>query len=241
MRVLSLVHEADAGSGVFAHEIERQGHEPEEWVPSHQSLPRSLDEYGAVIAFGGGMQADEDEEFPWLRTVLAVLADALERDVPTLGVCLGGQVLARVAGGEVGPAPRAEWGWSAVELTADAASDPLLAGAPPTLDVFQWHSYRFDLPPGAVALARSPVSLQAFRVGASAWGVQWHPEVTADTVLLWGERYPPRPGGVPVDIDLDALRRDVDAHIARTNVEGRALCARFLQIADPDHDHPGVS
>ena len=231
MRVLSLVYETDAGSGVLGDEVVAAGHELEEWVPSRVALPRPLSEYDAIIAFGGGMQADEDDRYPWLRNVLDVMGEALERRVPTLGVCLGAQVLARVAGGAIGPAPRAEWGWDRVELTDAAQDDPVFGGLGRSLEVFQWHSYAFDLPPGAVALARSPVCLQAFRAGTAAWGVQWHPEVTGETVLVWGEHYPPRPGGVPVDVDLDALRADVDARIAATNGEGRELCARFLRAA----------
>ncbi len=231
MRVLSLVHQADAGSGVFADEASATGHELEEWVPARAPLPRPLEHYDALVAFGGGMQADQEDEHPWLLVVLDVLRAALDTGVPTLGVCLGAQVLARVAGGEVGPAASAEWGWNSVELTPEAQHDPLLAGLPARLDVLQWHSYAFGLPPDAVALARSPVSLQAFRVGPAAWGVQWHPEVTGATVMLWGERYPPQPGGVAVDIDLDRLRADVAARMAATNTAGRRLFARFLAVA----------
>jgi GMP synthase (glutamine-hydrolysing) len=231
MRILSVVHEADADSGVFADEAAARGHELEEWVPSGGALARPLDEYDALIAFGGGIHADQEDLHPWLSRVLDLLRTALDSELPTLGICLGGQVLARIAGGRVGPAPRAEWGWRGVTLTAAARQDPLLRGLGPELEVFQWHSYQFELPPGAVALARSPVSLQAFRAGPVAWGVQWHPEVTAETVRLWGERYPPAPGGVPVRIDLDRLRTDVAERIARTNADGRALCGRFLSVA----------
>jgi GMP synthase-like glutamine amidotransferase len=231
MRVLALVHHTDAGSGVFGGEIARQGHEVDEWVPSAAELPRPLGDYGAVIAFGGGMHPDEEDGYPWLRTVLGVLGETLDRGTPTLGVCLGAQVLARAAGGVVGPAPRPEWGWDSVELTGEAQEDPLFAGLPRILDVLQWHSYTFGLPPGGVPLARSPVCLQAFRVGRAAWGVQWHPEVTAESVLLWGKRYPPAPGGVAVHVDLDALGGEVRGRIERSNAEGRELCGRFLRIA----------
>jgi GMP synthase-like glutamine amidotransferase len=177
------------------------------------------------------MQVDEEHRHPWLGEVFAVLGQALARGLPTLGVCLGAQALARVAGADVGPAPRAEWGWEHVELTADGASDALFAGLPPVVEVFQWHSYRFTLPPGAVALATSPVGLQAFRIGDAAWGVQWHPEITAETALLWAERYPPSPGGVPVDVDTAALRAQIARRMDGTNADGRALCARFLDAA----------
>jgi GMP synthase-like glutamine amidotransferase len=183
------------------------------------------------MAFGGGMQADEDERYPWLRSALDVLAEGLERDVPTIGVCLGGQMLARAAGGAVGPAKRVEWGFDEVQLTNAGRLDPLFAGLPRTLHVYQWHSYAFDLPPGAVALARSPVCLQAFRVGERAWGLQWHPEVTAETVLDWSRTAVPAPRGAPVEIDLVQLEAAVSARMAHINRDGRALCRRFLQLA----------
>lgn len=232
MRVLALVHHEVAGTGVFAEEVARRGHELEEWLPSARPIARPLSEYDAVMAFGGGMQADQEDRFPWLRVALHALEEALERRVPTLGVCLGAQVLARAAGAPVGPASRAEWGWNAVQLTDAGGTDPLFAGRPRSFDVFQWHSYAFELPLGAVALAHNSVCLQSFRIGESAWGVQWHPEVTAESVLRWGAEHPPAPGGVPVSVDLAALRAAVAARISATNDEGRGLCARFLQAAE---------
>lgn len=232
MRVLALIHHEVAGAGVFAEEIGRRGHQLDEWLPSEGPVPRPLEDYGAVMAFGGGMQADQDDRYPWLRVALELLGETLARGVPTLGVCLGGQMLARAAGAAVGPAAEAEWGWRSLELTHDGSQDPLFAGLPRAFDVFQWHSYAFELPPGAVALARNRVCLQSFRVGACAWGVQWHPEVTAETVLLWANRHPPAPDGVPVAIDLAALRAAVTERIASANDEGRALCGRFLAFAE---------
>ncbi len=237
MRVLALIHHEVAGSGVFADEVRRRGHRLDEWLPAAGPLPRPLTEYGAVMAFGGGMQADQEDRYPWLQTALDLLGETLARGLPTLGVCLGAQMLARAAGGAVGPSPEAEWGWRAVELTRDGTEDPLFAGLPRTFDVFQWHSYAFELAPGAVSLARNPVCLQSFRVGPCAWGVQWHPEVTGETVLLWANRHPPAPDGVPVTIDLPALRAAVTERISSANDEGRALCGRFLAFAE---QHPGA-
>lgn len=231
MNVLALIHHEVAGSGVFADEVRRRGHVFEEWQPSAEPLPRALSEYDAIIAFGGGMQVDEHDRFPWLRTALDVLREALEREVPTLGVCLGGQMLAAAADGAVGPSPQAEWGWRQVELTGPGAEDPLFAGRPRKFDVFQWHSYAFDLPPGAVALARNEVCLQSFRAGPAAWGLQWHPEVTSESIALWARRHVPSPNGEPVAIDLETFESEVAQRIAATNDDGRALCARFLELA----------
>jgi GMP synthase-like glutamine amidotransferase len=232
MRILGVIHHALAGAGVFAAESVARGHEFDQWQPTEGPLPRPLSQYGAVMAFGGGMQADEDELYPWLRTALGVLGEALEREVPTLGVCLGGQMLARAAGGAVGPAERSERGWGEVEFTDAGMRDPLFAGQPRTLDVFQWHSYAFELPPDAVALACSPVCLQAFRAGERAWGLQWHPEVTADSILVWGNNQVPAPGDARLEVDLAELKAAVSTRIAQTNQDGRELCARFLQIAE---------
>jgi GMP synthase (glutamine-hydrolysing) len=232
MRILAVVHHEVAGLGVFGDAIAARGHEVEEWLPAAGPRPRPLAGYDALLALGGGMNVDQEERYPWLREATETLAEAVSAELPTLGLCLGGQVLARVAGGRVGPAERAECGWSAVELTGAARSDPLFAGRPPRLEVFQWHAYGFALPPGAMPLARNEAGLQAFRIGAAAWGVQWHPEVTAESVLLWAERHQPSVDGAPVPVDLVGLTAQVRARIGRTNAEGRELCGRFLAFAE---------
>jgi GMP synthase-like glutamine amidotransferase len=232
MRVLALIYQEAAGPGVFTEVVAQRGHELEGWVPSAGALPRPISAYDAVIAFGGGMQADQEDTHPWLRGALDVLSECLRSGIPTLGVCLGGQMLARAAGGSVGQAPRAECGWGGIELTDEGLADVLFAGKPRRFEVYQWHSYEFGLPPSAVLLARSATSLQCFRVGPCAWGLQWHPEVTGDTILHWAEHHRPASDGVPVSIDTAALRASVAKRIEWTNADGRELCARFLGAAE---------
>ncbi len=232
MRVLAVINHDLCDAGVFGDEAIAGGHQFDEWQPSEAPLPRPLADYDAVISFGGGMQADEDERHPWIRTALDVLQQSVEREVPTLGVCLGGQLLARAAGGTVDPAPRAEAGFDEVELTDAGQQDPLFAGLPRTLPVYQWHSYSFGLPPDGVALASSPVCLQAFRVGRRAWGLQWHPEVTGETALMWAQLAIPAVDGVPVDLDLAQHAVAVAERMQQANQDGRELCRRFLQIAE---------
>ncbi|HSP72412.1 MAG TPA: hypothetical protein VLN26_08585, partial [Gaiellaceae bacterium] len=115
-----------------------------------------------------------------------------------------------------------EIGWFDVEVTEPG--DPLLGPLPRRFEAFQWHSYTYDLPPGAVEIARSPVCSQAFRLGDRAWGVQFHPEVTAAQIESWlADPGDPAP-------DPERLRRETAGRIEAWNELGRALCRRFLEV-----------
>ena len=222
MRVLSLIHEDEAPSGVFGEVVREQGHELVEWN-FRRGRPPATDEYDAYLVFGGAMHVDQEHQHPWLREEDDLLRELLERGAPVFGVCLGSQLVAKAAGARVGPADEPEIGWFDVELTAEAADDPVFGGLPPRFEAFQWHSYAFELPPGAVPLARNAACLQAFRAGEQAWGVQFHPEVTEDIVQSWlkfVDGKPERP-----ELDFAPLRQ--------WNQLGRRLCAAFLAAASP--------
>jgi GMP synthase (glutamine-hydrolysing) len=223
MRVLAVVHGDEVRSGVFAEPIAAGGHELEEWSIARSPAPsRPLEAYDAAIVFGGSMHADEEEKHPWLRDEELLLRRFLDARKPVLGVCLGGQLVAKAAGAWVGRASEPEIGWHDVELTPAAASDPVFARLPRRFVAFQWHYYAFALPESAVELARSPVCSQAFRLGELAWGVQFHPEVTLEMVEQW--LVEPE----EVDFDREALRRETHERIEEWNALGRELCAGFL-------------
>ena len=232
MKVLGICHHELAGTGVFPEVVTARGHEIEYWLPSEQGLPRSVSEYAAVLAFGGGMNPDDETLHPWLRDVVDALAKCLSASIPTLGVCLGGQLLARAAGAEVRPAPRPEVGWLPIELTDEAMHDPLFTGLPSRFDVFQWHAYEFTVPPAAVLLASSEVSAQCVRLGDCAWGLQWHPEVLAESIFRWATEHPITVAGRCDPLPLQELREQVSQRISGANAAGRDLCARFLQVAE---------
>ena len=147
-----------------------------------QSLP-AHDEVAGAVVMGRPMNVDEVERFPALLTEREWLSEAVAREMPMLGICLGAQLLARALGAEVRPGER-EVGFAPVEV-ADAAA--LLGGLAPCTDVLHWHGDCFDLPDGAEQLASSErTACQAFRTG-NAWGVLFHPEADFALVEAWME------------------------------------------------------
>ncbi len=147
-----------------------------------QALPAHEEVAGAVV-MGGPMNVDEVERFPALAAEREWLAEAVRRDLPVLGVCLGAQLLARALGAEVRAGEGSEIGFAPVEVSDP--EDPLLGGLAPGTEVLHWHGDVFDLPDGATPLASSArTEHQAFRVG-NAWGVLFHPEADFALVEAW--------------------------------------------------------
>jgi GMP synthase (glutamine-hydrolysing) len=177
------------------------------------------------------MHADHEDRHPWIREEKEQLRELIERRVPLFGVCLGAQLVAEAAGAPAHRASEPEIGWRQVELTPEGAGDPLLGPLGPIFEAFQWHSYEFPLPPDAVALARSPVCLQAFRLGDTAWGIQFHAEVTLADAEAWIDDFRSDEDAVRIGLDPDGLRRRTREAIADWNALGRALCERFLAEA----------
>ncbi len=232
MRALAIVHERDAGPGVFADAMRARDVELDAWYRAEQEAPPSdLGEYGAVLTFGGAMHVDHEDRHPWLSDEKAMLRDLIENGTPLLGVCLGAQLLAEAAGATPRPARQPEIGWYEVEVTEEGEEDPLLAALAPSFEAFQWHSYESPLPPDATPLARSPACLQAYRLGERAWGIQFHAEVTLQDAESWMDDYGSDEDAGRLAIDMEAFRERTRRMIGRWNELGRGLCERFLEAA----------
>jgi GMP synthase (glutamine-hydrolysing) len=238
MRVLAVVHHSNAAAGVFAEPALEGGHELVQWMP-HEQPPPAHDGFSAALVFGGSMNVDEEDEHPWLRDEKRFLGELLDRGTPLLGVCLGSQLVAEAAGGEVRQALRPEIGWHEIELTPEGAADPLLSVMPDRFESFQYHHYEWLTPPGGVTLARSANTLQAFRLGERpVWGLQFHPEVTAPDLGSWLDDWQSDAAAVATGLDPDAIRAESAGKIGAWNDAGRALSARFLEISRAESRTP---
>jgi GMP synthase-like glutamine amidotransferase len=161
-----------------------------------------------------------------------LLAELLDRDVPLLGACLGAQLVGSAAGARPRRAAQPEIGWYEVEVTPEGRDDPLIGPLAPSFTAFEWHSYEAELPAGAVALARSAVCLQAYRVGELAWGIQFHAEVLAADARSWIDEYAVDPDAIAMGLEPAKLHAETEPLIADWNATGRALCGRFLDVVE---------
>ena len=190
-RVLVVEHEHGTGPGYVGEVLAESGLELDVRRPYEgDALPADLHEHHALLVLGGSPNPYDDVATPWLAGVRALVAEALDREVPTFGICLGGEILAMVAGGRVEPAVDAvEVGVHSLDLTEAGRRDPLFAGLPPRVPAVEWHVEEIvALPPGSAALCSTDrFPNQAFRVGSCAWGTQFHPEVLTDMAADWAE------------------------------------------------------
>jgi GMP synthase-like glutamine amidotransferase len=185
------------------------------WVEAAVPDP---EEYAWIASLGHDKMAGDIHD-PGVAAERELLRAAVERDVPVLGLCYGGQVLAAVLGAEVGPAPEGEFGWRVIET-----DDPDVVPAGPWLE---WHFQRFCTPPGATELARTADAPQAFRIGPHL-GVQFHPEATVEIVAEWAAADAPALVARGVSADLSASE---EQRIAARDAAFR-LFDGFLAAAD---------
>ncbi|MBI5150366.1 MAG: type 1 glutamine amidotransferase [Candidatus Omnitrophica bacterium] len=153
-------------------------------------LPRDLKDVGALVVLGGPMSVYEEDKYPYLKEEDALIKRAVAQGVPYLGICLGAQLLAKACGATVGKSPQKEVGFFPIRLTPEGQKDPLFRGLEREPEIFQWHEDMFEVPSGARLLAASPACPhQAIRVGPRAYGLQFHVEITGQTVRDWSEGY----------------------------------------------------
>jgi GMP synthase (glutamine-hydrolysing) len=192
-----------------------------------------LDRYRGMVILGGPMNVDEIEQHPHLDTEVRLVREAIAQQIPVLGICLGAQLIAKALGAQVRPTAAREIGWYDVAVTEEGRHDPLFAHFRDTERVFQWHADAFDLPPGAVPLARADgCTQQAFRYGSNVYGLQFHLEVDEPLIERWLR--------VPLhQADLESMggaahaeriRIETALHIARLHALSVSTFGEFIKL-----------
>lgn len=184
-RILTIIHKETTVPGMVGKTLNDLGYELDIRAPIFgEALPDDLHNYAGALVFGGYMSANDDE--PYLHKEADWIQQALDANLPYLGICLGAQLLAKVLGAQVKPHADAleEIGYYPIQATV--AGKHLF---PNELRAYQWHKEGFTLPAGAVLLATGEdFPNQAFRWGDRAYGLQFHPEMTADMVEFWSSQ-----------------------------------------------------
>ncbi len=149
-------------------------------ISKQEPVPENLDAFNGLIIMGGPMGVYEQDRFPFLRKELVLIEQALKQGKPVLGVCLGSQLLASVLGAKVTKGTQKEIGWHPVSLSDSAVQDGLWGGVPRSFQPLHWHGDVFGPPAGAFTMAASELTeCQAFRYGATAYGILFHMETTS--------------------------------------------------------------
>lgn len=228
-RALHIMNESSGPAAVFVEALERRGFEIVTVSPHAGELPESPTGFAAILSGGGTADTYQTDQHPWLVHEVALLREALDRGVPTMGLCLGAQLLTEAAGGSVYRCDPAEVGWFEVTAVPDAAGDPVMGSLPPTFRAMQWHLYACEVPRSAVELARNSACIQAFRIGQAAWATQFHIETTRDILTSWADMAPDELALYGYDrARYDAeLDRFGPAHEAI----GRDMAGRFAEVA----------
>ncbi len=232
-RALVVTHSPSEGPGTLGEWLPAAGLELVVVSPwNGEELPSDPTAYDALVVLGGPQQAYDDDSAPWIRATKDLLRAAVAADVPTLGICLGGQLLAEAMGGRVEKGAEGVEAGARLVAKRDAAwDDELFADVPFTPTVVQWHEDAIvDLPPGAVHLASSSrYANQAFRVGDRAWGVQFHIETPPEMVRHWGAEY--TEAVLEAGLDPHALAERAVEELPEVEACWRPVCERFAALA----------
>jgi GMP synthase-like glutamine amidotransferase len=187
--------------------------------PEDEPLPTDAGGFVGAVVLGGPQSAADDDTSPYIPRLLDLMRSFADADLPILGICLGAQLLARAHGERVYKHSLMERGFKPVESTPAGAKDPVMGSLGPVRHIMQWHYDTFDLPKDAVLLATSPdCANQAFRMGDSQYGLQFHPEVNPEIVRDWVSR---AEGVTPEEVA--AIGREMEAQIDRHLPEAAAF------------------
>jgi GMP synthase-like glutamine amidotransferase len=222
-------HSPTEGPGYFTTVLDRAG---VPWrlieVDAGEPVPASVDQYGGLVFMGGPMSVNDP--LPWIPPVLDLIRQAVARDVPVLGHCLGGQLMSKALGGTVSRTPTKEIGWGEVRVAESAAAQAWFGPACSMFITFHWHGETFSVPQGATPVLSSPwCQNQGFALGPHL-GLQCHIEMTGELVRSWCATGEPeiarRPG--PAVQPVARILADLDVRLAALQAVADRVYTRWL-------------
>ena len=230
MTILFIQHVRNEGPGIFKEVLDEMGissHILEIFSDKNFFLPTDC---RGVIILGGPMNVDEEPKYPFLKEEKEFIKDILKKEIPLLGICLGAQLIAQVAGGAVIKAREKEIGWYPIRLTDAGEKDPLFQGLPKLFEVFQLHEDTFEIPPKGERLATSDGCFnQGFRAGKRGYGLQFHLEANSEMVHDWLHSETED----QIVSNVEIVKRETSEKNQGCLKWGKKLLLNFLQIANP--------
>jgi GMP synthase-like glutamine amidotransferase len=236
MKILVLQHSETEHPGIFLDIWRAAGHD---WttIQLQQDAPIPDPEpYDLMVVMGGAMDVWQEDQHPWMKAEKQAIRHwVAELRRPYLGVCLGHQMLADALGGQVRLREAAEIGITKVDLTEAGQHAALLAGLPAHLEIFEWHGAEVSRLPegGEILAANAACAIQVLRVGESAYGLQFHPELTASTMPTW-QAVPSYLAALHTAIGEDEAAKlgpAIEARLASLNATAHVLMDNMLRIA----------
>lgn len=228
--ILVLQHSRTDPAGLFGEVLHQRGLHARVVRADCEPLPGAAG-WAAVLVLGGPQSVAAPP--PWLMAERMLVRQMVEAGVPTLGMCLGGQILAAAFGARVRPAGGTRYGFGTLRLNAAGQADPLFAGLSRELLTFRWNGEQFDLPSEATRLDEDTSPAAAFRIGRAGYGMQFHWELTPQMLAEWQTRAPAaEPGETPVPAELvSRAATEAPTKYPRYREGAKAVFGNFLDLA----------
>ncbi|MEK6545488.1 MAG: type 1 glutamine amidotransferase [Nitrospinota bacterium] len=234
-KVLVLKHISIEGGGTIEDYLKSNGWKIDiRELQDGDSVPSKID-YDGVVILGGPMNVYEEDKYPFLKDEDRLIKELIKKEIPTLGICLGAQLIAKAAGAKVTKnivrqIHQKEIGWYKINLTDAGKKDPVFKGIGESFDVFQWHGDTFGIPENGTLLATAELCTnQALRVGKNTYGLQFHMEVTEDMIYKWIDSYDEELQSLKGVIDVEKIRKDTVKNFSAYKDRALTFCKNFFE------------
>lgn len=230
IRILAVEHHDAPSLGVVGETLVAEGAKIQVvWGEDGDPIPKSTDDYAGMIILGGTMNAVDDERCPYFPDLVSLIRQFNDQDRPVMGICLGAQLIARAYDAEANLDGPFEFGFHSVSLTTQGKKDPVVSNTADSVHVFEWHTDHYTLPRNAVRLIKGRAyPNQAFRIGRTTYGMQFHLEATTELIEAWISNNPNLAERAPGFEEW--LPPQIVSHMVPANAFCRELTRRWLKL-----------